>query len=122
MSYTIPITNEPKQSFNFDLEGNNIDITLEYLVTCKRWQMTILYNDAEIINGMLLGADTLQLHGYNLPFDIVIEDLQSLGFSPFNESNFADGYYSFNIVDNLDLQELRGYEVQLWKEKIEDIE
>lgn len=113
MSYSIPITNEPKQAFSYDLEGNNIEFEIEYLVTQQRWKMNIIYNDEIIVNGMFLSSDLLQLYGYNLPFDVYVEDVNSLGFSPFNLNNFEDGYYIFNIVDNITLEEARGYEVQL---------
>lgn len=113
MAKIIPITNEPKQSFNYDLEDNLIEIEVEFLTIPQRWQMSVTYNDNVVVNGMLLTADILQLKGYELPFDVVIEDLQGLGIAPFDINNFQDGYYQFNILTNDDMTELRGYEVPL---------
>lgn len=112
MAKTITITNEPKQSFNFSLGDNLIEIQLEYLTIAQRWQMSIIYNDEVVVNGMLLSASTLQLQGYELPFDIFIEDIQGLGLAPFSKDVFDLGYYTFNILEIEDMVNLRGYRVK----------
>lgn len=113
MATTITITNEPKQAFNYSLGDNLIEFELEFLTTVQRWQMSIVYNDEIVVNGMYLSADTLQLKGYELPFDIYIEDLEGIGISPYAIDNFSLGYYAFNILDNIDMEFIRGYEVKV---------
>lgn len=112
MSKIITITNETKQSFNHSLDDNLIEIEIEYLTIPKRWQMSVTYNDNLIVNGMFLSTDTLQLQGYELPFDIMIKDVDSLGFAPFEKNVFDIGYYEFHILTIEDMESIRGYEVK----------
>lgn len=109
----ITITAEPKQSFNYAIEDNIIEFVIEYLTTIQRWQMSIVYKDEKIVDGMLLSADTFQLDTYQLPFDIFVSDNQTLGLAPFDLNSFELGYYSFIILDNADMKGFRGFEVQL---------
>lgn len=106
------ITNEPKQAFIIPYEDTTVEIDLEFLTIPNCWIIGITYKDNIIIQGLRLNSALILLDTYNLPFDIYINDVNSLGLDPFDLYNFSQGLHSFNLVTRSELTENRGYEVQ----------
>lgn len=106
------ITNEPRQSFIIAYEDTTIDLEVEFLSIPKCWIMSITYKDEVLIEGLRLNSSIVALDTFNLPFDIYINDVNSLGLDPFDLENFNDGLYTFNLVSREELSELRGYNVE----------
>lgn len=108
----IDITNEPFQAFNYVLNGETIEFELRYLTSIQKWILNINFRDNDVLNGYSIGCEAPILEYFNLPFDVFIEDVNSLGLDPFALDNFSNGLYTFYIIETSDLEELRGYSVE----------
>ena len=106
------VTNEPNQSFIISFEDTTIEVNLEFLVIPSCWIMNLTYKDEVLVQGMRLNSAVVALDTFNLPFDLFINDVNSLGLAPFDVNNFEDGLYTFNLLERDELEELRGYSVE----------
>ena len=106
------ITNEAKQNFIIPFEDTQIEVNLEFLIIPSCWIMSLTFRDETLINGLRLNSAIVSLDTFNLPFDIYIDDVNSIGIDPFDINNFEDGFYTFNVIDREELLSVRGYDVK----------
>lgn len=104
----VEIGNEPHQELLVPFESDFIRIELKFLGNF--WNMDLIYGDKEIY-GLKLSSKVLMLDGHNLPFDIMIDDLE-LEIDPYTLNDFSEDIFEFNIVERDELESIRGYEVE----------
>ena len=92
-------------------EDNDIEIKIKYLSIVQMWSMNITYKDTQI-NGIKLSCGVPHLRAKNLPFDFVLENNLRNGFDPYQESDMSDGSYTLYLLERVDMNELRGHEVE----------
>jgi len=104
----IDIGNEPHQELLIPFENSFIRLELKFLGNF--WIMNIVYED-KTIYGLKLSSKVLMLDGHNLPFDFIIDDVNS-GIDPYTVDDFVNEFFVLNLIERDELEELRGFEVE----------
>lgn len=106
----LPITNEASQTMRFDFENSVLTINLVYLPMVQSWFLSVLENDAMIINGIRLAINDGTIRFLNKPYDFVVEEKSGTFIDPCMQDDFTSRC-TLNILDRAEMIQIRGYDV-----------
>jgi hypothetical protein len=112
MKQVTNITSDPQQRHILEVEEKSVILTLIFHPVTEMWTFNVEYNDFKKY-GFKLSISVLHLANYNWPFDIVIIDTDNSGIDPFKIDDFESGRIELLVVSPEELEELRGYSVQI---------
>ncbi len=107
----ITLTNEPKQKLSILFEDTSIIIEFRFNPTIESWTMNINFRDTVLVNGKKISLGFPILKEFNKPFDLVCVDNKNLGIDPFRLKDFSSDRVSLYLLNRLEVEELRGYDV-----------
>lgn len=89
-----------------------ITVDFKFLSTVTIWQIYVTYKDKSI-NGVKLSVGCPHVLEQNWPFDFYIVDNSENGIDPYRLDDFSEGRCTFVVLDPDDVEEVRGYPVEL---------
>lgn len=108
----IILSNDPYQSHILAYEDKKIEIIVRYLITVSMWYLDVLIDDVALIKGIAMGCGTVILNQNNTPFGFYLVDNSTLGIDPFRLEDFSEGRVSFLLLERVDMEKYRGYDVR----------
>lgn len=104
------ISNDVEQEHILLLKEGELKIYLRYLTLCQNWICNIEFKNKKI-NGIFLKLGVNHFLGSNLPCDIVIDCKEGVTLDPHYLDCFADDTYRLYILQNEDIEVLRGVKI-----------
>jgi len=105
------LTNQAHQQYIIPFHDEEIIITLRFLNVVSIWTMDVSYKNKNI-NGIKLSIGVFLLNN-NLPFDFVVIDKSIQNVDPFQIEDFATNRCKLHMLDDADMENIRGYAVKL---------
>lgn len=106
------ITSEAHQRHTIITDGGEIVLELRFFGVTESWFMDVTYND-ESITGVKLSLAVQHINSKNWPFDFIINDESGRDVGPFQLTDFEDDRCRLYMLEAADLEEIRGYDVEL---------
>jgi len=106
------ISEDAYQTRIIPLEDNEITVDMKFLNVVGIWIMNITYK-GEIVNGVKMSVGTPHVLEKSWPFDFYILDQSENGLDPFKLDDFTTNRCAFYILDPDDVEEIRGFPVEL---------
>ncbi len=102
----IPITDDEKQDFSIDANGESIEIKVRYNAVISQWSMSVVgQQDGMVLATGLTIMDTIR------PYNFTVYSNNKTGVSPHNYDDFSGGNYSLILLERDDMIKVRGYDV-----------
>jgi hypothetical protein len=106
------ITDEIDQIHTILFYDSDIILTLRYHNVTEIWTFDISYAGKNVY-GVKLSLGTLHLRSNNFPFDFVCLDTSDSGIDAFKRDDFTTGRIRLYILEPEDMEERRGYAVEI---------
>lgn len=100
------LTNQPRQTYNFETEDNYLfDFSLEYIESQQGWFYNLTYGDLEIKGSRLCcSPNILRQYDRLLPFGIAVLSTDLL--DPFFLDDFTTGRITLNLITKTEVEEV----------------
>jgi hypothetical protein len=106
------ITSDALQRHALIIGEKTAILTLKFIESSQIWVFDIEY-EGFTKYGFKLSLGVQHLNNYNWIFDFVILDTSNSGIDPFKLDDFESGRIELYMLEQNDLLELRGYDVQV---------
>jgi hypothetical protein len=111
-SLVLDINDDAYQKHTLLFGDSEIALELRFLPPVEQWMMNIDYKGKRAL-GLKLAVGVLHMASRNFPFDFAVRDTSRAGLDPYRLEDFSSGRCELYLLDDTDMQSLRGVSVPL---------